>query len=137
MDEHLRAKTVKRDPREWNLMTLVVPNTCVWLSQLMERESSQELLKAASPLFQAGGPSSFTQLMSSMSNLFCGYPEGGGSRVLSFNWYEDNNYKVFLGVNGTKSHNYVYDDSASKWMVLIWIFLSMYYTTVYSKSSLL
>ncbi|XP_068604697.1 retinal-specific phospholipid-transporting ATPase ABCA4 [Brachionichthys hirsutus] len=80
---------------------------------LMEQDSSQELLRAVSPLFQAGGPSSFTQLMSSVSSLFCGYPEGGGSRVLSFNWYEDNNYKVFLGVNGTKSHNYVYDDSAT------------------------
>ncbi|XP_041804213.1 retinal-specific phospholipid-transporting ATPase ABCA4-like isoform X2 [Chelmon rostratus] len=83
------------------------------LQLLMERESSQELLKAASSLFQAGGPSSFTQLMASVSSLFCGYPEGGGSRVLSFNWYEDNNYKVFLGVNGTKSHNYVYDDSTT------------------------
>ncbi|KAG7526745.1 retinal-specific ATP-binding cassette transporter-like isoform X1 [Solea senegalensis] len=80
---------------------------------LMERQSSQELLQAVSSLFQAGGPSSFTQLMSSVSGLFCGYPEGGGSRVLSFNWYEDNNYKVFLGVNGTKSHNYVYDESAT------------------------
>uniref|UniRef100_A0AAQ4QIZ0 P-type phospholipid transporter n=1 Tax=Gasterosteus aculeatus aculeatus TaxID=481459 RepID=A0AAQ4QIZ0_GASAC len=81
--------------------------------QLMERESSQELLKAVSSLFQNGGPSSFTQLMSSASSLFCGYPEGGGSRVLSFNWYEDNNYKAFLGVNGTKNHNYVYDDTAT------------------------
>uniref|UniRef100_A0A8C4ITX9 ATP-binding cassette, sub-family A (ABC1), member 4b n=1 Tax=Dicentrarchus labrax TaxID=13489 RepID=A0A8C4ITX9_DICLA len=81
--------------------------------QLVSRESSQELLKAVSSLFQAGGPSSFTQLMSSVSSLFCGYPEGGGSRVLSFNWYEDNNYKVFLGVNGTKSRSYVYDDSAT------------------------
>uniref|UniRef100_A0A7N8X278 ATP-binding cassette, sub-family A (ABC1), member 4b n=1 Tax=Mastacembelus armatus TaxID=205130 RepID=A0A7N8X278_9TELE len=92
-------------------------NVCSKLSvshaQLMERESSQELLKAVSSLFQAGGPSSFTQLMSSVSGLFCGYPEGGGSRVLSFNWYEDNNYKVFLGVNGTKNNNYVYDDAAT------------------------
>uniref|UniRef100_A0A671YG27 P-type phospholipid transporter n=1 Tax=Sparus aurata TaxID=8175 RepID=A0A671YG27_SPAAU len=84
---------------------------CVIL--LLERESSQELLKALSSLFQAGGPPSFTKLMSGVSSLFCGYPEGGGSRVLSFNWYEDNNYKVFLGVNGTKSRNYVYDDSAT------------------------
>uniref|UniRef100_A0A665X0R3 P-type phospholipid transporter n=1 Tax=Echeneis naucrates TaxID=173247 RepID=A0A665X0R3_ECHNA len=81
--------------------------------QLMERDSSRELLKAVSSLFQAGGPPSFTKLMSSVSSLFCGYPEGGGSRVLSFNWYEDNNYKVFLGVNGTKNHNYVYDDKAT------------------------
>ncbi|XP_073347052.1 retinal-specific phospholipid-transporting ATPase ABCA4-like isoform X2 [Pagrus major] len=83
------------------------------IQALLQRESSQELLKAVSSLFQAGGPTSFTQLMSSVSSLFCGYPEGGGSRVLSFNWYEDNNYKVFLGVNGTKSHNYVYDDSTT------------------------
>ncbi|XP_017266543.1 retinal-specific phospholipid-transporting ATPase ABCA4-like isoform X2 [Kryptolebias marmoratus] len=80
---------------------------------LLKQESSQELLKVVSSLFRAGGPSTFTQLMSSVSNLFCGYPEGGGSRVLSFNWYEDNNYKVFLGVNGSKSHNYVYDDTAT------------------------
>ncbi|CAB1454490.1 unnamed protein product [Pleuronectes platessa] len=80
---------------------------------LMERPSSQELLKAVSSLFGAGAPPSFTQLVSSVSGLFCGYPEGGGSRVLSFNWYEDNNYKVFLGVNGTKSRNYVYDSSAT------------------------
>uniref|UniRef100_A0AAQ6AAT6 ABC transporter domain-containing protein n=1 Tax=Amphiprion ocellaris TaxID=80972 RepID=A0AAQ6AAT6_AMPOC len=81
--------------------------------QLVRRESSQDLLKVVSPLFRARGPTSFTQMMSSVSSLFCGYPEGGGSRVLSFNWYEDNNYKVFLGVNGTKSHNYVYDDTAT------------------------
>uniref|UniRef100_A0A4W6FEQ1 ATP binding cassette subfamily A member 4 n=1 Tax=Lates calcarifer TaxID=8187 RepID=A0A4W6FEQ1_LATCA len=83
------------------------------LTLKMRNIFSQELLKAVSSLFQAGGPSSFTQLMSSVSSLFCGYPEGGGSRVLSFNWYEDNNYKVFLGVNGTKSHNYVYDDTTT------------------------
>nr|XP_019968212.1 PREDICTED: retinal-specific ATP-binding cassette transporter-like [Paralichthys olivaceus] len=80
---------------------------------LTERASSQELLKAVSSLFRSGGPPSFTQLMSSVSGLFCGYLEGGGSRVLSFNWYEDNNYKVFLGVNGTKNKNYVYDTSAT------------------------
>ncbi|XP_071759857.2 retinal-specific phospholipid-transporting ATPase ABCA4 isoform X1 [Centroberyx gerrardi] len=80
---------------------------------LMERDSVKDLLKAVFPLFQAGGPSSFTQLMSTVSSLFCGYPEGGGSRVLSFNWYEDNNYKVFLGVNGTKNRDYVYDNTAT------------------------
>lgn len=82
--------------------------------QLMQRDSSQELLRVVSSLFQDGGPPSFTQLMSSVSSLFCGYPEGEGSRVLSFNWYEDNNYKVFLGVNGTKSHSYAYDKTTSE-----------------------
>ncbi|KAM4720611.1 retinal-specific phospholipid-transporting ATPase ABCA4 isoform 1-T1 [Rhinophrynus dorsalis] len=44
--------------------------------------------------------------MNSLSDLFCGYPEGGGARVFSFNWYEDNNYKAFLGVNSTKKDSY-------------------------------
>uniref|UniRef100_A0A8C4IQ72 P-type phospholipid transporter n=1 Tax=Dicentrarchus labrax TaxID=13489 RepID=A0A8C4IQ72_DICLA len=96
-----------------NVVSFRIEQLISSLIKLIERESSQELLKAVSSLFQAGGPSSFTQLMSSVSSLFCGYPEGGGSRVLSFNWYEDNNYKVFLGVNGTKSRSYVYDDSAT------------------------
>ncbi|KAM6920758.1 retinal-specific phospholipid-transporting ATPase ABCA4-like [Lycodopsis pacificus] len=91
----------------------VLKATSEKIQVLMERKSSQELLKAVSSMFQNGGPASFTQLMSSVSSLFCGYPEGGGSRVLSFNWYEDNNYKVFLGVNVTKNRNYVYDDTAT------------------------
>ncbi|XP_072296815.1 retinal-specific phospholipid-transporting ATPase ABCA4-like [Eucyclogobius newberryi] len=80
---------------------------------LFARDSSKDLLRSLAPLLQAGGPSSFSQLLSSVSGLFCGYPEGGGSRVLSFNWYEDNNYKVFLGVNATKGRAYVYDESAT------------------------
>uniref|UniRef100_A0A8C8BMC0 P-type phospholipid transporter n=1 Tax=Otus sunia TaxID=257818 RepID=A0A8C8BMC0_9STRI len=39
---------------------------------------------------------SLGHLVSSLSAIFCGYPEGGGSRVLSFNWYEDNNYKDIM-----------------------------------------
>ncbi|CAL8346561.1 unnamed protein product [Merluccius merluccius] len=76
---------------------------------LMERSSSRDLLKALQPLVRSGGPASFSELASLLSSLVCGYPEGGGARVLSFNWYEDNNYKVFLGVNGSKSRDYRYD----------------------------
>uniref|UniRef100_A0A674BWY9 P-type phospholipid transporter n=1 Tax=Salmo trutta TaxID=8032 RepID=A0A674BWY9_SALTR len=79
------------------------------VSEKVQRNSTKDLLNVVYPLFQAGGPSSFSQLMSIVSALFCGYPDGEGSRVLSFNWYEDNNYKVFLGVNGSKNHDYVYD----------------------------
>jgi len=83
--------------------------------QLMERSSSRDLMKALQPLLRSGGPASFSELTSLLSSLVCGHPEGGGSRVLSFNWYEDNNYKVFLGVNGTKSRDYRYDTSTSEY----------------------
>ncbi|XP_062412894.1 retinal-specific phospholipid-transporting ATPase ABCA4-like [Sardina pilchardus] len=84
------------------------------VQELAQRSSSQDLLKVLSPLFQSGGQPSFGQLMRIVSDLFCGYPEGSSSRVMSFNWYEDNNYKVFLGVNNSKSgNNYVYDESST------------------------
>lgn len=82
--------------------------------QLAARSSSQDLLKVLSPLLQSGRDASFGQLMRVVSDLFCGYPEGAGNRVLSFNWYEDNNYKVFLGVNNSRSQDYVYDETSSE-----------------------
>ncbi|KAL4635920.1 retinal-specific ATP-binding cassette transporter-like [Arapaima gigas] len=84
------------------------------LQELAERSSAKDLLEVLRPLLQDGGPSSFSQLMSMVSDLFCGYPEGGGSRIFSFNWYEDNNYKAFLGIDGSRSHNrYEYDRTAT------------------------
>uniref|UniRef100_A0AAY4CPM1 ABC transporter domain-containing protein n=1 Tax=Denticeps clupeoides TaxID=299321 RepID=A0AAY4CPM1_9TELE len=81
---------------------------------LAARNSSKDILRVLTPLLQSGTPASFSQIMSVVSDLFCGYPEGAGTSVFSFNWYEDNNYKVFLGVNGSKGHNnYVYDSSTT------------------------
>lgn len=35
--------------------------------------------------------------------------------MLSFNWYEDNNYKAFLGIDSTrKKSGYLYDNTTSK-----------------------
>ncbi|XP_078478655.1 phospholipid-transporting ATPase ABCA1-like isoform X2 [Lampetra planeri] len=38
-------------------------------------------------------------VLSSLSGLLCGHPEAGGRKILSFNWYEDNDYKTFLGID--------------------------------------
>uniref|UniRef100_A0A8C9STH1 P-type phospholipid transporter n=1 Tax=Scleropages formosus TaxID=113540 RepID=A0A8C9STH1_SCLFO len=84
------------------------------MQELMERNSTKDLLQVLYPLLQTGATSTASQLTRAASNLFCGYPEGAGSRVVSFNWYEDNNYKAFLGVNRTKKRSdYVYDKTAS------------------------
>uniref|UniRef100_A0A8C1RXW4 ATP-binding cassette, sub-family A (ABC1), member 4a n=1 Tax=Cyprinus carpio TaxID=7962 RepID=A0A8C1RXW4_CYPCA len=67
-----------------------------------------------SPLLQSHESPSFSQLMASTSSLFCGYTEGAFSRVTSFNWYEDNNYKAFLGINSTRGEGkYNYDHTAT------------------------
>ncbi|KAM9689298.1 retinal-specific phospholipid-transporting ATPase ABCA4 isoform 2-T2 [Trichechus inunguis] len=80
------------------------------IQEFVLRPNVQNLLWVTRPLMQNGGPETFTQLMGILSDLLCGYPEGGGSRVFSFNWYEDNNYKVFLGIDSTrKAPVYSYD----------------------------
>uniref|UniRef100_A0A8B9MMI9 P-type phospholipid transporter n=1 Tax=Accipiter nisus TaxID=211598 RepID=A0A8B9MMI9_9AVES len=84
------------------------------LLQLARKPSIQDLLMVLQPFVQDGRPESLGQLVSSLSDLFCGYPEGGGSRVLSFNWYEDNNYKAFLGIDSTrKKSSYLYDNTTT------------------------
>uniref|UniRef100_A0A452I3H1 P-type phospholipid transporter n=1 Tax=Gopherus agassizii TaxID=38772 RepID=A0A452I3H1_9SAUR len=84
------------------------------LLQLAGRPSIQDLLLVLQPFVQGGGPESFSHLMSALSDLLCGYPEGSGSRIYSFNWYEDNNYKAFLGVDSTKKESiYFYDNTTT------------------------
>uniref|UniRef100_A0ABK0KWE8 Rho GTPase activating protein 29 n=1 Tax=Rattus norvegicus TaxID=10116 RepID=A0ABK0KWE8_RAT len=80
------------------------------VQKFIHRPSVQDLLWVTRPLLQNSGPETFTQLMGILSDLLCGYPEGGGSRVFSFNWYEDNNYKAFLGIDSTRRDpTYSYD----------------------------
>uniref|UniRef100_A0A8C8BKV6 P-type phospholipid transporter n=1 Tax=Otus sunia TaxID=257818 RepID=A0A8C8BKV6_9STRI len=82
--------------------------------RLARKPSVQELLLVLQPFIQDGRPESLGHLVSSLSAIFCGYPEGGGSRVLSFNWYEDNNYKAFLGIDSTrKKSSYLYDNTTT------------------------
>uniref|UniRef100_A0A8C3DUT2 P-type phospholipid transporter n=1 Tax=Corvus moneduloides TaxID=1196302 RepID=A0A8C3DUT2_CORMO len=84
------------------------------LLQLARKPSVQDLLMVLQPFVQDGRPESLSHLVSSLSDLFCGYPEGGGSRVFSFNWYEDNNYKAFLGIDSTrKKSGYLYDNTTT------------------------
>uniref|UniRef100_A0A8C2T8T8 P-type phospholipid transporter n=1 Tax=Coturnix japonica TaxID=93934 RepID=A0A8C2T8T8_COTJA len=85
----------------------------LFLLQLARKQSVQDLLMVLQPFVQDGMPGSLGHLVSSLSDLFCGYPEGGGSRVLSFNWYEDNNYKAFLGIDSTKKSIYLYDNTTT------------------------
>ncbi|XP_048020053.1 retinal-specific phospholipid-transporting ATPase ABCA4 isoform X1 [Megalobrama amblycephala] len=107
MDNHMTGM----DLQFWGRVLSAVSDK---LQELAGRPSSQDLMRVMYSIFQPGGPSSFSQLMSTVSDLFCGYPEGEGTRVFSFNWYEDNNYKAFLGINSSRGHeSYTYDKTAT------------------------
>ncbi|XP_012781470.2 retinal-specific phospholipid-transporting ATPase ABCA4 [Ochotona princeps] len=95
------------DLRSWGrILSDISPR----IQEFVRQPSVQDLLWATRPLIQHNGSQSFTQLTAILSDLLCGYPEGGGSRVFSFNWYEDNNYKAFLGIDSArKDPVYTYD----------------------------
>uniref|UniRef100_A0A670Y3G6 ATP binding cassette subfamily A member 4 n=1 Tax=Pseudonaja textilis TaxID=8673 RepID=A0A670Y3G6_PSETE len=92
----------------------IFSNTSQAVQKLIHRPSTRVLLSTLQPLLQEEEPASLPQLLSILSNLFCGYPEGGGSRILSLNWYEDNNYKAFLGIDAKEKESvYFYDNSTT------------------------
>uniref|UniRef100_A0A7N6FL20 P-type phospholipid transporter n=1 Tax=Anabas testudineus TaxID=64144 RepID=A0A7N6FL20_ANATE len=95
------------------VLTLSTPLSIILSSvQLFQRKSSRELLQVVTPLFQSN--LSFRQVMAAASSLVCGYTEGAFSRVTSFNWYEDNNYKAFLGISSGRAHShYSYNNSTT------------------------
>uniref|UniRef100_A0A667XKN2 ATP binding cassette subfamily A member 7 n=1 Tax=Myripristis murdjan TaxID=586833 RepID=A0A667XKN2_9TELE len=47
------------------------------------------------------------------SKVMCGHPEVGGERIPSFNWYEDNDIKSFLGKNGTEDNDLDRDNNTT------------------------
>ncbi|KAK2493596.1 hypothetical protein MC885_008171, partial [Smutsia gigantea] len=88
----------------------IISDMSIRIQEFIHRPSVQDLLWTTRPLLRTGGPETSIQLVGILSDLLCGYPEGGGSRVFSFNWYEDNNYKAFLGIDSTrKDPVYSYD----------------------------
>ncbi|NXP65823.1 ABCA1 protein, partial [Chloropsis cyanopogon] len=47
-------------------------------------------------------PNSSTGAFRALSRIACGHPEGGGLRIPSLNWYEDNDVKAFLDRNNSE-----------------------------------
>ncbi|XP_027871976.1 ATP-binding cassette sub-family A member 1-like isoform X2 [Xiphophorus couchianus] len=56
------------------------------------------------------------QMYQAVSRIVCGHPEGGGLKIKSLNWYEDNNYKALFGHHGNDSDSEpmsTYDNSST------------------------
>ncbi|CAJ0965412.1 unnamed protein product [Ranitomeya imitator] len=54
-----------------------------------------------------------TSLYQAVSRIVCGHPEGGGLKIKSLNWYEDNNYKALFGGNEGGENGTEEDSSAA------------------------
>lgn len=54
-----------------------------------------------------------TEIYQAISRIVCGHPEGGGLKIKSFNWYEDNNYKALFGGNSTEEEAGAFYDNTT------------------------
>uniref|UniRef100_A0A4W5NMZ9 P-type phospholipid transporter n=1 Tax=Hucho hucho TaxID=62062 RepID=A0A4W5NMZ9_9TELE len=64
-----------------------------------------------------GSPSHMYQ---AVSRIVCGHPEGGGLKIKSLNWYEDNNYKALFGNHAPYCNSMMRSLEASPISRMIW-----------------
>uniref|UniRef100_A0A4W6D0V8 ATP-binding cassette, sub-family A (ABC1), member 1A n=1 Tax=Lates calcarifer TaxID=8187 RepID=A0A4W6D0V8_LATCA len=89
--------------------------TCVVTFWLASMKSWKEMRKEILYL-TANATGSPNQMYQAVSRIVCGHPEGGGLKIKSLNWYEDNNYKALFGNHGNDSDSEpvsAYDNSST------------------------
>uniref|UniRef100_A0A8D2Q0U7 P-type phospholipid transporter n=1 Tax=Zosterops lateralis melanops TaxID=1220523 RepID=A0A8D2Q0U7_ZOSLA len=72
------------------------------LQQLLSMKSWSDMRQEVMFLTNVNASNSSTQIYQAVSRIVCGHPEGGGLKIKSLNWYEDNNYKALFGGNSTE-----------------------------------
>uniref|UniRef100_A0A669CN02 P-type phospholipid transporter n=1 Tax=Oreochromis niloticus TaxID=8128 RepID=A0A669CN02_ORENI len=88
---------------------------CLSLLQLASMKSWKDMRKEILYL-TANATGSPNQMYQAVSRIVCGHPEGGGLKIKSLNWYEDNNYKALFGNHGNDSDSEpmsTYDNSST------------------------
>ncbi|XP_066192370.1 phospholipid-transporting ATPase ABCA7 [Sylvia atricapilla] len=72
-------------------------------ASLMEEVSSMTgLAELRQEIVGLRAPNTSTGAFTALSRIACGHPEGGGLRIPSLNWYEDNDVKAFLDRNSSE-----------------------------------
>uniref|UniRef100_A0A8D2MI87 ATP binding cassette subfamily A member 1 n=1 Tax=Zonotrichia albicollis TaxID=44394 RepID=A0A8D2MI87_ZONAL len=71
-------------------------------SLLLSMKSWSDMRQEVMFLNNVNASNSSTQIYQAVSRIVCGHPEGGGLKIKSLNWYEDNNYKALFGGNSTE-----------------------------------
>ncbi|XP_072460287.1 phospholipid-transporting ATPase ABCA1 isoform X2 [Notamacropus eugenii] len=82
--------------------------------ELSSMKSWSDMRQEVMFLTNVNSSSSSTQIYQAVSRIICGHPEGGGLKIKSLNWYEDNNYKALFGGNNTEEEvTNFYDNSTT------------------------
>lgn len=119
----LKPITKEMSSRSFPVLREVTDNLLHSLGQLAKEvitmKSWAEMRQEVMFLTSGNSTASPTSLYQAVSRIVCGHPEGGGLKIKSLNWYEDNNYKALFGgteggENGTEEDSTsVYDNSTT------------------------
>ncbi|KAJ8247643.1 hypothetical protein GJAV_G00248620 [Gymnothorax javanicus] len=112
-------KDVRSDPKDVRAVSMATDSLLESLGslavELAGMRSWNDLRKEVQYL-TANASGSPTLMYQAVSRIMCGHPEGGGLKIKSLNWYEDNNYKALFGNRGNSSEDEpisVYDNSST------------------------
>uniref|UniRef100_A0A673CGF1 Phospholipid-transporting ATPase ABCA1-like n=1 Tax=Sphaeramia orbicularis TaxID=375764 RepID=A0A673CGF1_9TELE len=112
-------KDVRSDPKVVQEVSAATDNLLESLGalavELASMKSWKDMRKEILYL-TANATGSPNQMYQAVSRIVCGHPEGGGLKIKSLNWYEDNNYKALFGNHGNDSDNEplsTYDNSST------------------------
>ncbi|XP_041120241.1 phospholipid-transporting ATPase ABCA1-like [Polyodon spathula] len=109
-------KKVKSDPHSIQLVSEATENLLQSLGTLVVELSSMKSwndLRNEILFLTEKANGSPSQMYQAVSRIVCGHPEGGGLKIKSMNWYEDNNYKALFGGNSTEDETSFYDNSTT------------------------
>ncbi|KAL1023696.1 hypothetical protein UPYG_G00044710 [Umbra pygmaea] len=96
-------KDVKSDPGVVQEVSVATDSLLESLGALAVELASMKSWKEMRDEIQylmANATGSPSHMYQAVSRIVCGHPEGGGLKIKSLNWYEDNNYKALFGNHG-------------------------------------
>ncbi|KAF3687446.1 ATP-binding cassette sub-family A member 1 ATP-binding cassette transporter 1 [Channa argus] len=112
-------RDVRSDPRVVQEVSAATDNLLESMGALAKELASMKSWKDMRKeilYLTANATGSPKQMYQAVSRIVCGHPEGGGLKIKSLNWYEDNNYKALFGNHGNDKGNEplsTYDNSST------------------------
>uniref|UniRef100_A0A8C4MZA7 P-type phospholipid transporter n=1 Tax=Equus asinus asinus TaxID=83772 RepID=A0A8C4MZA7_EQUAS len=97
----------------WRTTKALLDSLGTLAQELFSMRSWSDMRQEVLFLTNVNSSSSSTQIYQAVSRIVCGHPEGGGLKIKSLNWYEDNNYKALFGGNGTEEDAGTFYDNST------------------------
>ncbi|XP_069042006.1 phospholipid-transporting ATPase ABCA1 isoform X2 [Lepisosteus oculatus] len=109
--------SLRSDPEEFLKVTEAFSSLSQELAVILKDSSSlssfSELREEVRGLTSRNQSASPRDGFGALPRIVCGHPDGGGDRIPSLNWYEDNDLKAFLGKNDAEQTEALMDNATT------------------------